>query len=70
MADLEWDKDENGHVLICLYDGHQTATISDRKILLRLEYLAGPGSREETLRALQVALSRDQARELGQVRSS
>jgi len=56
----------DGNVVIYLYEGHQTATISDQKLLLRLEYLTDPASRGGTREAVQVALSRDEARVLGE----
>ena len=66
MSNFEWQKDEAGNLVIHPYDGHQTATLTDRLVLLRLEYVVRPDTPSESREALQVALSRDQARKLSE----
>ena len=65
MEHFKWEKDANGAIRFFPYVGHQTATMSDKIGLLRLEFVSSPDQRDQDAHALQLALSRDQARELG-----
>jgi hypothetical protein len=66
MATLEWDKDENGELNFLPYVGHRTATLSDQIVVVRLAFVSSPDQHDTEAHGLQLALSRDQARELGQ----
>jgi hypothetical protein len=64
--DFEWTKDERDDLVIYLYDGHQTATISDANILPGLNYFIPKQGQVEFVGAVQLALSSDQSRKLGE----
>ena len=67
MAEFEWDKNEAGHIVTHLLENVQTATLSDRACVVRLEYSVNAGQSNEAHEALQLRMSRDQAREVGQL---
>lgn len=66
MNKFEWDINSDGAVSFVPYVGHQTATMSDQICLLRLAFVSSPDQRDEDAHAVQLALSRDQVRRLGQ----
>jgi len=67
MTDFTWEKDEAGNLILFRLEGYQTATLSEKDRLLRVEWLLNPGQPTEGLVGVQLALSREQAREVGQV---
>ena len=66
MAGLEWDKDDDGTLSFVPYVGHRTATLSDQIGVLRICFVVSQDQRDQDAHGLQLALSRDQAREVGQ----
>jgi hypothetical protein len=66
-AKFEWDKNQDGQVTVCPLENIQTATMSDRHCVVRLEYLVNAGQPNQQEAAVQLSMSRDSAREFAQV---
>ncbi len=66
MAGLECDKDADGTLSFVPYVAHQTATLSAEIGVLRICFVTSREQRDTEGHGLQLALSRDQLRKLGQ----
>ena len=61
----DWLRDADGLVSFNPYVGYQTATLDEKIVLLQLRFVSSPDQPDDEAHALQLALSRDQAREFG-----
>jgi hypothetical protein len=64
MAGPNWDKESDGSITFCPYVGHRIATMSDKIGIVRLMFVVSPAQQDADSHGLQLALSREQAREL------
>lgn len=67
MSDFKWDKGSDDQITSHLLTYIQTATLGDRACLLRLDYEVDAHTKAPRREALQLRMSRDQARELAQL---
>lgn len=66
MEALEWERAPDGTIDFFPYVGHRTATLSADIGVLRLTFVSTHAQPDEDAHGLQLALSRDQARILGE----
>lgn len=66
MSNFTWDKDANGDLILDYYDGHQTATLTGEDCVLGLSYADHRDVFGKALSSLQLVMSRDQARTIGE----
>lgn len=66
MSGLDWDKDDDGILSFVPYVAHRTATLSAEIGVLRICFVTSPEQPDTEGHGLQLALSRNQLRKLGE----